>query len=259
MGDVMHTEQRNGHTIQIVHDDDHIDPRDGDCYGTFVTFDLATNGSDETIDEDTGYTCLRCDAKDDACDACTRCNGDGYMTPITTAEWITVLTREYAARLIRPVLYQSRGGQSLYTLQAPTDDWEQYVDATTIGFLIYDTSFVTEGWGSLAVDDTVLEQAMRQEIDEFNDWANGNTWGYRIIDVNGDQIESCWGYICPYDEYVLTDARAVADALPAVEPTYPVRLTMKELAIVCTVLDANGAMFTDIADKLRAALPQKGE
>lgn len=59
-------------------------------------------------------------------------------------------------------------------------------------------------------------------LEEWNDYLLGNCWGY-IVDVlsecphcgkeNTNEIDSCWGFICDYDGYVLDEARRVVDSI----------------------------------------------
>jgi hypothetical protein len=222
MTDIVHSVTRDGYTIDIVHDYDNIDPRDGDCYGIFVTFDEMQNGSDDTIEEQGEYPTA---------------DGTGYFTPTNVSEWGEVLAILYPGlRYMRPVLYESHGPQSRYMLDVPNMQWyaPDGLDGRTIGFLLYTADHIKAWWGDEPPDDTML-MSMQAEIDEFTDWANGNTWGYRITDINGDEVEAVWGYICDWD-VVLQMALDEAACLPPVEPLHTLRITIEQLALLANAV-----------------------
>ena len=53
-------------------------------------------------------------------------------------------------------------------------------------------------------------------VDEWNDYLSGNVYGYVIKDADGEQVESCWGFIGdPDTSGVVDDATAQAQALTA--------------------------------------------
>lgn len=37
---------------------------------------------------------------------------------------------------------------------------------------------------------------MRQEVEVYDAFLQGNVYGYVILDKNGDTVDSCWGFIC---------------------------------------------------------------
>lgn len=59
-----------------------------------------------------------------------------------------------------------------------------------------------EVWGD-ATDVVAVSQ-----VKLLNDWDSGNTWGYQIDDPEGNEIDSCWGFVCDPDGYVLEEARS---------------------------------------------------
>lgn len=49
---------------------------------------------------------------------------------------------------------------------------------------------------------------------EWVDWANGNVWGIVVTDEDGDELDSCWGFIgdpYPEDGYIRSEARRMAE------------------------------------------------
>lgn len=44
----------------------------------------------------------------------------------------------------------------------------------------------------------------------FSAWANGDVYGYVVEDADGEEIDSCWGYVGDMD-YVISEAKGVVD------------------------------------------------
>lgn len=39
------------------------------------------------------------------------------------------------------------------------------------------------------------EKCMRGEVASVDDYLTGNVWGYRVLDADGDLLDSCWGFV----------------------------------------------------------------
>ena len=50
-------------------------------------------------------------------------------------------------------------------------------------------------------------------IQLFEDWAFGNVYGYEVLDADGENIDSCWGFFGDYDVpySALSEAQSAAD------------------------------------------------
>lgn len=40
----------------------------------------------------------------------------------------------------------------------------------------------------------IVEENMQGELETYNQWLAGETYGFRIVDANGNQLDSCWGF-----------------------------------------------------------------
>lgn len=54
---------------------------------------------------------------------------------------------------------------------------------------------------------------LKMSIQLFEDWAFGNVYGYEVLDADGENIDSCWGFFGDYDApySALSEARSAAD------------------------------------------------
>jgi hypothetical protein len=55
--------------------------------------------------------------------------------------------------------------------------------------------------------------SLKASIQLFEDWAFGNVYGYEVLDAEGEDVSSCWGFFGDYDaDYgALSEAKSAAD------------------------------------------------
>lgn len=51
---------------------------------------------------------------------------------------------------------------------------------------------------------------LKSEVDVYSDWANGSVYYYRITDKDGDEVDSCYGFIGD-PEYALSEGVSLAE------------------------------------------------
>ena len=131
-----------------------------------------------------------------------------------TPELIEYLKVKYDARVVLPVGMLDHSGVSYYigggAARSDPGGW----DSGTCGFIL-DTPKGREECGT---PDYLIEEALTGEIQEYSAWAQGDCRGFVIEDQNGDEVESCWGFIgsdyCKEDVFELR-ARRVRPARKA--------------------------------------------
>ena len=52
-----------------------------------------------------------------------------------------------------------------------------------------------------------VEQQLRQEVSAYDDYLTGNCFGYVVERSDGEEIDSCWGFIGDYEGHCLEAAR----------------------------------------------------
>lgn len=240
-----------GYTVRIVHDEDCENPRDNDGHFVWLGFPHRryTIG-DTTIDpERLELPCNVCDGTDADC---TTCYGDNVRSVRSLADLIAWVTAEYDARLVVPVGMLDHSGVSYYLGGGPHWSDSAGWDSGTCGVMVATNAALAE-WGIPDATDDELRRQMTAELDEYTRWANGDCWGYVITDVNGDEVDSCWGFIG--SDSAETEARAACPTEP-VEPEYVVRLTKAEIQTISgALLDGGDPAEAPLAARLLAALP----
>ena len=91
-----------------------------------------------------------------------------------------------------PVSVYDHSGISFY-IGKPEAQWDNYL----VGFIYVTAERIREEYGGKKITKAVrdkVERVLSGEIDDLNDWENGNVWGYTLYDKEADMIDSCWGF-----------------------------------------------------------------
>jgi hypothetical protein len=194
-----------GYTATLYHDEDCSNPREDD-EGKFLFLGFPHRSyeiGDEVLDPE------RYEAR-------------------TLDELIEAVRQEYKARLVRPVHMIDHSGVCYRLGQ----------DSGTCGLMVATNEALEIRGGkewAATITDEQLEEWMAGEIDEYSKWANGECYGYVTRDVNGVEVDSCWGligYECAEEE-----AKQSLKDLPLVERKYLVGLTVDEMRSLLNFTD----------------------
>ena len=106
--------------------------------------------------------------------------------------------------LVLPV-YKYSHGCSLYSTgsfigRAHHAAW----DSSQTGFIFVTKEAARKRFGRKRITQTVLDQindCLVGEIKYFSAYANGDVYGFNILDDDGESVDSCWGFY-DYDECV---------------------------------------------------------
>ena len=99
-----------------------------------------------------------------------------------------------------------------------TSSFACHWDSGQVGWIYMPISTARENWPSLPEDELheAAERCLRAEVEEYDAYLRGDTWGYTIEDEHGDEIESCWGFLggeCARQE-AEASAKLLVDSLP---------------------------------------------
>lgn len=191
----IHEETYNSHTIKIYHDTDAENPRDWDNLGTLVCghprYQLGDNhrfigGREFLLDLlDLGENC-----------------GLDVDQLLSRAEKIAIILPVY--------LYDHSG------LVMNTTGFHCPWDSGQIGFIYVTCADVRAEYSVNRVSPQLRNKVagvLRQEVQTYSDYVSGAVYGY-VIEDDGEEVESCWGFIGAYESYCLKEAR---DSVPRSE------------------------------------------
>lgn len=241
----------SGYKAVISYDQDCPNPRDWD--GSFLWLGFPHRHytfGDEQIDPNTIHIpCTACGGTglaggvmhdnlehDEACDDCA---GYGYTEGTTKlSEIIAWATKEHDALVVRPVSMTDHSG-TYFNLGGPQDPW----DSGYCGLLLFTKDHV-EKWGNDDWTEDDIVKQMESEIEQYETWANGGCYMVDIYDLNGDDVDSCGGFVGDdaVDEYI--DA-FVKDMPPEPEPLHTVRLTRRQIECLRLALGDGGVTLPD--------------
>lgn len=93
--------------------------------------------------------------------------------------------------LIRPIHCYIHSGMSIsYKYGYPYDDrW----DSGTLGFQLVTREDWKKYHGGKQTHENILN-CMNEEVKLLDQWLQGEVYGFRITDDNGDEVDSCWGF-----------------------------------------------------------------
>lgn len=189
----------NGYRVEIFPDEDPVnaDPRDADNLGIMVAtghkrYTLGDEPHTRTIGE---YEDARALVE------------LVWQREITPEEMVARLKEEFGATVVLPLWLLDHSGLSMRT--GPFHEDAQQWDSGVVGF-IFDTAKTREATG---VEEANVEEALRGEVAEYSLFLEGDVYGYVVSDPDGDEVESCWGFLG--SRYVEEAAREAAEALPA--------------------------------------------
>lgn len=153
---------------------------------------------------------------------CTRCEGRAEIE-VSPIEY---LVRERGARVILPLFVYEHGGITMRAganLLTGADNMEsrnRFVgdaagwDTSTVGF-IFDTTETRKECGMEDATAEQIEPQLQDEVKYYAAYLEGQVFGYRIVDKDGEDLESCWGFlelnVHDDDAYVREQAREMAE------------------------------------------------
>jgi hypothetical protein len=187
----------NGYTVKIMQDPDpsHADPRDADNLGLMVAeghrrYTLGDRPFSSSIPEwDAAVAIIEEFAPD----------GAAIMER---------LTARFGATVVLPLYLLDHSGLAMRTgpFREDPGSW----DSGIVGF-IFDTARTREQCGT---PDERIEEVLRSEVQTYDAFLQGEVYGYVVEAPDGEEVESCWGYVGELD-YVRQEAVGVAEGLAA--------------------------------------------
>jgi hypothetical protein len=148
----------NGYKVEVVQDTDPGSPREWDNAGTVALVDRSRyNFGDERLSRD-------------------------EMDAIINDPSMIVL----------PVYIYDHSGITINTTGFSCQ-W----DSGQVGIIYISRKDAVKEWGNKICTQTVAERARRYlkgEIDVLDQYVTGSVYGYRVLDPEGDETDSCWGF-----------------------------------------------------------------
>ncbi len=52
-----------------------------------------------------------------------------------------------------------------------------------------------------------VREILEHEVSIYNEWANGEVYGFKVFDPEGEEIDSCWGFYGSDRDYMIQQAK----------------------------------------------------
>ena len=188
---IAHQESLGEFTLKIIHDEDAFNPRteyDGHL-GKMVCWHRNYNLGDEQPRESPSVYL-------------------GYLAgeAVKARDW-ELIPDEHIQRILNkhfiilPLYLYDHSGITISTgpFGCPWDSGQ-------VGFIYVSVEdakkeFSGEDWKERTIE------TLRNEVKEYDNYLTGNCYGYVIENGDGEQVDSCWGFLGDYDGYILQEAR----------------------------------------------------
>lgn len=116
---------------------------------------------------------------------------DGFESWREAEEWIV---NEYHPVWIAPVYGYDH---SSFTVALHPHGQHYNFDGGRVGFVMVRQEDIDKMGTSNNPNESlndVLARMITNELNDYNAYLNGNVVGFRVLDPDGEQIDSCWGY-----------------------------------------------------------------
>lgn len=71
-------------------------------------------------------------------------------------------------------------------------------DSGLFGFIYVSKAAIRKEYGCKRVSGAIRRkviEVLQSEVETYSQWANGQVFGFEVLDSDGEQLDSCWGYI----------------------------------------------------------------
>jgi len=189
METIVHEETHGSQTIKIHYDTDAESPRDWDNIGTMIC-----DHSRYTLGDKHSFA-----------------GGRAFLLdlldlPEETAMGVDdLLERAQKTHIILPVFLYDHSGLAMNTtgFHCPWDSGQ-------VGFIYVSLEDVRSEYSVQRVSEKLrrkVAETLANEVKTYSDYLSGNVYGY-VIETDGVEADSCWGFIGDYDDFCLKEARA---------------------------------------------------
>ena len=189
MSDAIEELEYKGYKIEIVPDNDPLDPRkEWDNLGTMLT----SHGR---------YSL-----------------GDEQFKASEYESWEDVrrhLAEDEGAVIVLPLYLYDHSGlrMKVGSFQGLLPQGHAEFDSGMVGFIYVTKEQLKKEYGVKKITKSVIEKAtkvLEGEVDTYDDYLSGNVVGWRVLDKDGEVLDSVWGY---YGEtkYPISEAKSSID------------------------------------------------
>jgi hypothetical protein len=182
MSNTLETIKHEGLTIEIHYDENCESPREWDNLSTFAFFHRNYKNESEEVDHNDF-------------------NGWDEMRNF-------IESKNGLDAICLPVYLYSHSGDTVSTspFSCPWDSGQ-------LGFAYVTREQARNDYGCKRITRSLQDQILKRiegEVETFDDYIRGNVYGWIVLDENGEELDSCWGYLGDMD-YCIQEAKHHAE------------------------------------------------
>lgn len=177
--EAIRTEEYKGYTIEVYYDECGDSPREWDNMGKMVCFHKRYDLGDKHSVRHEDFS--------------------GWN------EMGEYLKKELKAVIVLPLFLYDHSGISIsvgsFVGKAQHADW----DSGQVGFIYVSREQVLKEYSVKRISKKILKRVdslLRSEVKTYNDYLTGQVFGYKLLDKNDEEVESCWGYYGETEELI---------------------------------------------------------
>lgn len=180
-----------GYSIEVIQDTDPESPRQWDPPSTMVTWHKRYNLGDEQPKE----------GHDEWLEQMAKIDTEIENYEFSIEDCIRMI--EEQGTIILPLYLYSHSGITI-----STSPFSCKWDSGQIGYIyITKESMEKEGW-----DPEHAEKWLQGEVETYDEWLRNEVYGYQLVNNEGEEMDSCWGYYGdPETSGLLADAKSAID------------------------------------------------
>lgn len=217
---------------EVQEDRDSLDPREGfDHLGTMVCWHDRTNLGDRTVSrhQDT-YELLRAIYGEEipfpVLSRLERLHDEG---PLWKASF--KIASYIASKVISLDVHLFEHSGMILSTTPFNDPW----DSGQVGYIYVSREKARSefGWSRLTKKRIAhIEAALAEEVAEYSAYLEGEVYGYIITNAEGEELDSCWGFIGDPNDHLIPTVKATIESLltPKDNPS-PTQLSLFEEAL----------------------------
>lgn len=179
--EAIRTEEYKGYTIEIHYDDCGESPREWDNLGNMICFHNRYNLGDKQ------------DLKSESFDSWN--------------EMAQHIIKELKAVIVLPLFLYDHSGISMKvgSFNGLLPQGHAEFDSGQVGFIYATKEQVLKNYMVKRLSKKILERAedcLRSEVKVYDQFLRGEVYGFKILDKDGEEKDSCWGFYGDTDEIV---------------------------------------------------------
>jgi hypothetical protein len=209
--DAIHEEVYKGLKIEIISDEDGQSPREWDNMGKMICFHSRYNlGDEHNFKQPNAFRFSLLEELLGDTD-----KAEAFVEKHSEEEIKALIDKKY---FIKNLFLYDHSEISISTRSFIGRAQHAQWDSGQVGYIYVSKADVKKEWKvtkiSKKLADTINKN-LEGEVETYDSYLRGDVYGFKISvnEEDGEELDSCWGFIGDYDGHILQEAKSRADCL----------------------------------------------